>query len=234
MGLIDKGMESKGSRLEAYQFKRKDFTFDRDGYINSDGTVNREKLIKDSRRVAKATNQRLLRLEKEGMQKAPAYIGASKAVSGYYTKDPVNWGHLAGGKPRYKENTKNLTNDELFEMLKALGHTQQAVTSTPKAVKRLRDIGLNNIKDISARNQYKNLSFDDILDFFQTKALREMTKLYGYNAMLQAVDDAKGKHGENAYDKMVEAFSNTDNLAEMLRYLGTDNPDIGDAWIDFD
>ena len=206
--------------LIPYQFRRQDYIHTRESYMTG-GHWDREKLLKDARKVAKSTNQRLLRLEQQHMEKAPAYRGAVKALEGVYSKTPVSWGRVdKRGRPRFKERVNSLSNDELLSLLYMASRTQQARTSTPAAVKNVYSIGMENLKGMVGEPYSESLTYNDVLRVFQSAAYEQAIKLYGYKAVLQIVDGMTALGEYDIASKVGDAVSRSDNLMDVRKALG--------------
>lgn len=227
--------------LLIHQFKRKDFEYNVTDYIKPDGSYDREKLLADARKVAKANNQRLLRIEKAGLTNAPAYQGAVKALSGVYDKSgAVAYGHVdKAGRPRYKESVAGLSNEELRKMLYAASKTSQAKTATAPGIRKLYEKGAQNLqKMLDKLGPGTKFTVNDLMKLFKDEAFKTMSKQFGYSAVLQAVDEKQKQSGKEP-DEIGEEISrlvtkwgdNPNNILELWKRLGLQIPKLGDNWV---
>ncbi len=242
--LFDNPSKNSGTRFQPGH-GRKNYVYDKENYIRKNGTLDREKLLKDARRVAKANNQRLLRLEKENLTNAPAYRGAVKALSGAYSKaDKVAFGHVdKNGRPRYKERVDSLTNDELLQLLYAGAKTQQAKTSTPAMAHAMYDKGLERMNTMLKERADFSVTLNDLFFIFKDEALTNYNKLFGYQAVIQMVSDVRNKDKSDEEDEDIEKIRNQIddaakklgkklNLAKLRKKLGITKTRINpDKWV---
>lgn len=186
----------------ATQFKRLDYIYSAEKYLNTNNTYNRDKLLKDALRVAKSTNQRLLRLEKAGYTSAPAYKGAEKALSGVYSKSgEVPFGTVKAGKPRFASagQIKKMTNEELRALLYSASKTQTAVTSTPASVEKVYGKARERLNKMF-ESAGLNLSYNDIMYVMKNEAYQKAMKLFGYKNILQMISEVDEEEEDNLYN----------------------------------
>lgn len=231
-------MPKKGQKLTAEQkaklaptqFRRIDYVYSAEKYLDKNGAYNRDKLLNDALRVAKSTNQRLLRLEKAGYTNAPAYRGAKKALSGVYSKGgSVSFGGIKNGKPRYASvaQIKKMSNDELLTLLYAASATQRAKSSTITGVEAIYNKGYEKVSKLAKKYNIK-LSLNDFMNLLKNEAISKASKLYGYQNILQTVDEV-GVSSQDDIEAFAEAVAmataalqkdDNVNVLELRRYLG--------------
>lgn len=197
-------------------------------------TIEREsgrgqrRLYNDVRLKAKAANQRMLRLEREGI-KSPAYLAAQAKleVLGKKTK---------GDRGRRFSETGKATYNEMEIMNKILDEFLQAQTSTVASAKRYQE----DIYETADKNNglsEAGISKEEWSEFWESMPDRK-DRLYGSSQIVAMIRAYSMKNAElEDEDKLsmaeiAEEIQNSKNLKDAYKSLGITYNDVKKARIE--
>lgn len=159
------------------------------------GMVNAQKTL------SKRANSRLLDMEKQGLEKSPAY----KRVE-YYTD---------GGKVRFSAASKNKSSLEIYENLLNINKFLKSSTGSVSGYKAYKQDIANGLKDSGVFDE--SIDNDKIIEFLESDAWENLKKyVYTTNTMTDISDaltaGAKVSDLEKAYHDFVNGDIDSDPI----------------------
>lgn len=151
-------------------------------FITNLGEVSKgdiESLRAETRRLAKAANQRMVRLEQAGKRASPAYQRARDDLETDF------------GLPRqrYKEFTKNLSRDELIQEYRSIRAFMTAKSSTVAGYQKIIEERYQNYKAMTG----SEISEEDYVTAWQMISENEQAQKLSYRSHFAMIETASSR-----------------------------------------
>lgn len=151
-------------------------------FITNLGEVSKgdiESLRAETRRLAKAANQRMVRLEQAGKRTSPAYQRARDDLETDF------------GQPRqrYKEFTKNLSRDELIQEYRSIRAFMTAKSSTVAGYQKIIEERYQNYKAMTG----SEISEEDYVTAWQMISENEQAQKLSYRSHFAMIETASSR-----------------------------------------